>query len=67
VITEYQGEYPLPDILVLTRGATRTLEPLYGVRFSAGELWGGEDTARFSVTVDLWESYLESSEEDRIL
>jgi hypothetical protein len=67
VITEYQGEYPVPDILVLTRGATRSPEPLYGVRFSAGELWGGEDAARFSVTVDLWESYLESSEGERVL
>ncbi len=32
---------------------------LYGVRFSARELWGPDAPARDSVTVDLWESYLE--------
>jgi hypothetical protein len=62
VVAEYQGDYPLPDTVVLTRGADRTAVPLYGVRFRAEELWGpGQVTAEgpFEVLVDLWESYLE--------
>lgn len=33
---------------------------LYGVRFSAKELWGSDASMRNTVTVDLWESYLAS-------
>jgi nitrile hydratase len=47
------GEWALPDDSV--RGETRP-EPCYAVRFPATELWGSGD---HSVTVDLWESYLE--------
>lgn len=32
---------------------------LYSVRFSARELWGPDAPARDSVTVDLWEAYLD--------
>jgi nitrile hydratase len=62
VVAEYQGDYPLPDTVVLTNGADRTTQPLYGVRFRAEELWGpGQATTEgpFEVWVDLWESYLE--------
>jgi nitrile hydratase len=62
VVVEYQGEYPLPDTIVLTKGADRTTQALYGVRFRAEELWGpGRVTTEgpFEVSVDLWESYLE--------
>jgi nitrile hydratase len=62
VVAEYQGDYPLPDTVVLTKGADRTTQPLYRVRFPAMELWGpGQATAEgpFEVSVDLWESYLE--------
>jgi nitrile hydratase len=62
VVAEYQGEYPLPDTVVLTRGADRSTQPVYGVRFRAEELWGpGQVTTEspFEVWVDLWESYLE--------
>lgn len=32
---------------------------LYTVRFSAHELWGPDAPARDTVSVDLWETYLE--------
>jgi nitrile hydratase len=47
------GEWALPDDSV--RGEARP-EPCYAVRFPAAELWGSGD---HTVTVDLWESYLE--------
>ena len=62
VVAEYQGDYPLPDTVVLTNGADRTTQPLYGVRFRAEELWGPRQVTTegpFDVLVDLWESYLE--------
>jgi hypothetical protein len=62
VVVEYQGDYPLPDTVVLTNGADLTTEPLYAIRFHAEELWGpGQLTTEgpFEVCVDLWESYLE--------
>jgi nitrile hydratase len=62
VVAEYQGEYPLPDTVVLTNGADWTTQPLYGVLFLAEELWGPTQATtegRFEVSVDLWESYLE--------
>ncbi len=34
---------------------------LYAVRFAARELWGGQGGERDSVTLDLWESYLEDA------
>jgi nitrile hydratase len=55
-VVEVCGFYPLPDEVVASRGATRLMVPVYGVRFAASELWGAGD---HSVTVDLWESYLE--------
>src|SRR5215510_9947360 len=62
VVAEDQGDYPLPDTVVLTKGADRTPEPLYGVRFRAEELWGANWSTTegpFEVWIDLWESYLE--------
>jgi nitrile hydratase len=47
------ADWPLPDAAV--RGELR-VETCYAVRFPAGELWG---TGDHTVTVDLWESYLE--------
>jgi nitrile hydratase subunit beta len=55
VVVAVLGRWPLPDDSA--RGITppRT-EACYTVRFSAADLWGsGEHT----VTVDLWESYLD--------
>jgi nitrile hydratase len=45
--------WALPDQTV--RGVSR-LEPVYTVRFAADELWGA---GSHSVTLDLWESYVE--------
>jgi nitrile hydratase len=62
VVVEYQGDYPLPDTVVLTKGASQLRRPLYGVRFSAHELWGSGHMSTegpFEVMVDLWEPYLE--------
>jgi nitrile hydratase len=47
------GEWALPDLSV--RGVTQP-ETCYAVRFAAAELWGSGD---HTVTVDLWESYLD--------
>jgi nitrile hydratase len=55
-VVEVCGSYALPDEAVASQGATRLMVPVYGVRFAASELWGAGD---HSVTVDLWESYLE--------
>jgi nitrile hydratase beta subunit-like protein len=46
---------PLPDDRA-RRNPDPRVEPVYTVRFAARELWG-EGT--HTVTVDLWESYLE--------
>jgi nitrile hydratase subunit beta len=49
------GHWPLPDDRA--RGiAPPRVEPCYTVRFSAEDLWGSGD---HTVTVDLWESYLD--------
>ena len=55
VICHQQGVHALPDQNAL--GIT-FLEHLYSVCFSANEIWGTHDDQRFSVSVDLWESYL---------
>jgi hypothetical protein len=56
-IIEAEGEWPLPDDRA--RGiAPPRVETVYAVRFPAGELWGD---GTHTVTVDLWESYLEEA------
>jgi nitrile hydratase len=47
------GDWVLPDASVAGLAAT---EPCYAVRFAAADLFGSGD---HTVTVDLWESYLE--------
>jgi len=47
------GDWVLPDAWVAGRPATETC---YAVRFTAADLFGSGD---HTVTVDLWESYLE--------
>jgi hypothetical protein len=49
------GVWALPDDSV--RGVT-TMQTCYAVRFAASELWGSRET-QHTVTVDLWEAYLE--------
>jgi nitrile hydratase len=49
------GRWPLPDDSA--RGiAPPRVEACYAVRFAAADLWG---TGDHTVTVDLWESYLD--------
>jgi nitrile hydratase subunit beta len=50
------GRWPLPDDSA--RGLPPRAETCYAVRFDAADLWGSGD---HTVTVDLWESYLERS------
>jgi nitrile hydratase subunit beta len=47
------GDWPLPDAWV---AGVRKSETCYAVRFAAADLFGSGD---HTVTVDLWESYLE--------
>ena len=47
------GDWVLPDASVAGLGTTETC---YAVRFAAADLFGSGD---HTVTVDLWESYLE--------
>jgi Nitrile hydratase beta subunit, C-terminal len=56
-IVEAEGEWPLPDDRASGVPAAR-VETVYAVRFGAGELWG---RGSHTVTVDLWESYLEEA------
>ena len=44
------------------RAAEPRVEPVYAVAFAAAALWGAGD---HSVTVNLWESYLEPAEQGR--
>jgi nitrile hydratase len=54
----HHGAHVLPDTNAHFQGEHP--EHLYAVRFAARELWGPEAPASDSVTLDLWESYLES-------
>lgn len=56
VVVESQGEWPLADDRARELPDPR-VEPVYTVRFRAADLWGG---GAHSVTVDLWQSYLEA-------
>jgi len=58
IVVEAQGAWPLADERALGV-AQPSVETVYTVRFSAGDLWGSGD---HEVTVDLWESYLELAE-----
>lgn len=56
-VIEAEGEWPLPDDVA--QGVPRPrVETVYAVRFAASDLWGQDG---HTVTVDLWESYLEGA------
>jgi Nitrile hydratase beta subunit, C-terminal len=56
-VVDSHGDWPLPDDSA--RGITPSrVETVYAVRFPASGLWGAGD---HTVTVDLWESYLEEA------
>jgi nitrile hydratase len=50
----------LPDVEAHSR--RRVLDPTYSVRFTARELWGEGGADDVSVSVDLWEHYLEEEQ-----
>jgi nitrile hydratase len=58
VVTSVKGPFLLPD--ANAHGNHDVWEYVYPVRFAARELWGADASARDSVSVDLWESYLEA-------
>jgi nitrile hydratase subunit beta len=57
VVTRLDGVSSLPDVEYY--GIVRQTEPTYSVRFEAIELWASPGDP---VYVDLWQSYLESSQ-----
>ena len=59
-VVRVDDAYPVPEIEA-HRGE-KVLEHTYGVRFRARELWGPEADGAASVTVDLYERYLDPSE-----
>jgi nitrile hydratase subunit beta len=57
VIERRHGAHVLPDSHA--HGAGEDPRPLYTVRFTARELWGPDAAPHDSVSLDLWEPYLE--------
>src|SRR5262245_61723188 len=57
VIHRYHGVHVFPD--THAHGHGEAPQPLYSVRFEAGELWADAAEPRAPVYIDLWESYLE--------
>jgi nitrile hydratase subunit beta len=57
VVERLHGAHVFPDSNA--RGGGEAPHHLYTVRFSARELWGTEAPERDSVSLDLWEPYLE--------
>jgi nitrile hydratase len=51
-----RGAFPLADLRA--QGLDAPPEPLYTVRFEAGEVWGRDAEANETLHADLWESYL---------
>jgi hypothetical protein len=57
VVESVHGPFSLPDSSAHHLGVD--WEPVYTVRFDARELWGDQAEPRESVSIDLWQSYLE--------
>jgi nitrile hydratase subunit beta len=57
VVERRHGAHVFPDSHA--HGAGDDPRPLYTVRFTARELWGPDAPERDSVSLDLWEPYLE--------
>jgi nitrile hydratase len=56
-VTAHHGAHVFPD--ANSKGQGEDPRHLYTVRFSARELWGEAASPRDSVSLDLWEPYLE--------
>ena len=59
VVEAVRGADRLPDRAVY--GENVDHEPVYSVAFSSEELWGPSDEPAWNVSLDLWDSYLESA------
>jgi nitrile hydratase len=59
VVEAVRGADRLPDRAVYGERIDR--EAVYSVAFSSEELWGPSDQSAWTVSLDLWESYLESA------
>jgi nitrile hydratase subunit beta len=57
VVEAVRGADRLPDRAVY--GEKVDPEPVYSVAFSSEELWGPSDEPAWTVSLDLWDSYLE--------
>ncbi len=57
VVERAHGAHVFPDTHAHT--GEDDAQPLYTVRFTARELWGADAAAMDSVSLDLWEPYLE--------
>jgi nitrile hydratase subunit beta len=60
VITRIQPSALLPDTHATFEG--ENAQHVYAVSFDSTELWG-PDAERFTLTIDLWDSYLEAASE----
>lgn len=60
VVESHRGTFGLPDANAHGQDHGHpTAEPLYEVAFDARELWGADADTNLTVTLDLWESYLD--------
>ena len=59
VVERIQPSALLPDTHATFEG--ENAQHVYAVRFDSSELWG-PDAERFTLTIDMWETYLEASE-----
>ena len=57
VIAHLHGAHTFPD--TNAHGLGEQPQPLYNVRFEARELWGDSAEPRETVSLDLWDSYLD--------
>jgi hypothetical protein len=46
----------------MPNGCVHRKQPLYAVRFDAGELWGESAEAENAVYLDMWEGYLATAQ-----
>ena len=61
-IDAHLGDWSLDD--TPAAGKPRAIEPLYRVRFEAGELWGDDAETNTALYIDMWQSYLEPTAAD---
>jgi nitrile hydratase len=57
VVAQYYGIQDIDD--TMPPDVQAQPQPLYSVRFDAGELWGESAEPNCAVYIDMWESYLE--------